>query len=127
MKRNLVSAFFAIFILPSMSFAEGANSVTRCHGNEPFWGLEISKETIKLTHLDDVTMTISNVGAKAADGVSADYISLYQGRTKENNNKFMNVIIKASECSDHMSDDLYPYSVFVLSGNKLLEGCCSGK
>lgn len=127
MKRNLVSAFFAILLLPSLSFAEGANSVTRCHGNEPFWRLEISKESIKLTDFDDATMTISNVGAKTADGVTANYISLYQGRTKENNNKFMNVIIKTSECSDHMSDDLYPYSVFVLSGNRLLEGCCSDK
>ena len=127
MKSLLKSVVLATFLSPVLAFAEGASGVQRCHGNEPFWGLEISKETVTLETADSEKFTILNTGAKPAEGVPAEYISLYQGRTKENSNRFMNVIIKRAECSDHMSDDLYPYTVLVLSGNRLLEGCCSEK
>lgn len=50
---------------------------------------------------------------------------MYQGKTVENPNKFMNVIIvRDADCSDDMSERKYPFFVLVLSGKKLYRGCC---
>jgi uncharacterized membrane protein len=38
--------------------------------------------------------------------------------------RFLNVIIEKGECSDQMSDNIYPCKVHVLSGGLLVTGCC---
>ena len=102
----------------------GATAITSCIGTEPFWSLKIGNEKIEFSSLgDEVTMGMKNNGAKSANGSSSEYIALYQGKTLEGD-KYMNVIIQRAECSDHMSDDLYPYTVHVLSGTELYTGCC---
>jgi uncharacterized membrane protein len=102
----------------------GANAITGCSGTEPFWSLKIGKENIEFASLgDEVKMGMKNTGAKSAQGSSSEYIALYQGKTLEGD-KYMNVIIQRAECSDHMSEDLYPYTVQVLSGSTLYTGCC---
>lgn len=107
------------------SAPEGADKVTRAHGTEPFWGLTIDATTVKFELAGDSTMTIDNRGAKPAEGVTAEYAVLYQGRTRENPDRFLNVMITRSEggCSDGMSDEIYPYTVSVLSGNSFFTGC----
>ena len=103
----------------------GANAVTSCSGTQPFWSLKIGKEKIEFASLgNEVTMSMSNSGAKSSLGSTSEYISLYQGKTLENDVKYMNVIVERSECSDHMSDNTYPYTVHVLSGSSLYTGCC---
>lgn len=105
----------------------GADQVKSCHGNEPFWDLQISKEKIEFSPVGSPEagkMTISNTGAKAAQGSTSAYVSLYQGRTLENASTFMNVIIQKATCTDGMSDNIYAYTVYLLSGQNLYRGCC---
>ena len=102
---------------------KGANKATSCFGTEPFWGLEITEKTLKWDH-GDVVRTIENKGPKAAIGVTPEFVSLYQGKTLEDPNRFLNVIITEGDCSDGMSDETHPYSVSVLSGTELHVGCC---
>lgn len=126
MKSQLRIAFlFSAMSLVPKAFAAGADEVKHCHGTEPFWGLKITKSNIQFEGIGlDTTITIKKSEPISAHGHMSEYISLYQGRTLENPNRFMNVIIKRSECSDGMSDETYPYSVLVLSGNNLFNGCC---
>ena len=103
----------------------GADKVTACIGNEPFWNLKIDKNEIQFESLGgEEKMTMVNHGPKAARGSLIEYISLYQGRTLENESQYMNVIIQQGKCSDFMSDTIYPFSVAVLSGSTLYRGCC---
>jgi uncharacterized membrane protein len=74
---------------------------------------------------NNVVMTIPKASAAAAEGTNEDYIALYQGKTIDNHNKFMNVIIVGdANCSDDMSEERHPFFVLVLSGKKLYRGCC---
>lgn len=127
--------FKSIFVALALSFSaenfakvsnpvESSNMVRHCYGNEPFWSLEINDETIELKSESSVK-SIATPSAKAAIGRPLSFISMYQGRTIGNNNAFMNVIIKKETCSDRMADEQQPFSVIILSGNTLLEGCCS--
>lgn len=104
----------------------GAASVNFCAGTEPFWNLDISKDKLSLVDHSGglVSMTIENKGAKSAAGHLTEYVALYQGKSLEDSNRFMNVIIKREKCSDGMSDTDFPYSVHILSGSLLLSGCC---
>ena len=105
--------------------SQGADKVTTCVGTEPFWGLKIARDKIYFEDAGaEKKMTIANNGAKAAMGSLVEYISLYQGRTLENESQFLNVIIKNAKCSDGMSDTIYPFTVSVLSGATLYHGCC---
>mgnify|MGYP001191321235 CR=1 FL=1 len=109
--------------------AQGADKVTRCHGTEPFWSVTIDPEKVAFKDADEITvMTIDNRGPIPAEGSLASFAALYQGRTKEDANRFLNVIITQTDtCTDGMSDEIFPYAVSVLSGNKHFTGCCSGK
>ena len=120
----LVSSAFSL----SSAFASDASQVTACHGNEPFWGLELKPSKIVFTKdvvADSSTLTIARPAfAASAEGRSSEYLAMYQGKVKEQPGRYLNVIIEKKECSDSMSDESYPFSVLVLSGNTLWSGCC---
>lgn len=121
----MIKSLALIASCASLSAFAGANTVKSCHGNEPFWGLEIGAQNIVLQNpFSDDKLTIKKGTPRSAEGHSAEYIALYQGRTKEDPARFLNVIIERQECSDGMSDLIYPYSVNVLSGTTLWKGCC---
>jgi uncharacterized membrane protein len=106
---------------------KGANHATSCHGTEPFWSIAIDSKSVKYESAGGEKKTIENRGAIAAAGTSPEFAALYQGKTAEDANRFLNVIIQragAEGCSDGMSDESFPFSVSVLSGNELLIGCC---
>ena len=72
--------------------SQGADKVTTCVGTEPFWGLKIARDKIYFEDAGaEKKMTIANNGAKAAMGSLVEYISLYQGRTLENESQFLNI------------------------------------
>ena len=125
MIRSLV--WVGLLFTSQTGFAADASTVTQCHGTEPFWSLTIAADKLEFKSADEtgLQMTIANTGARSAAARSAQFISLYQGRTQQNSARFMNVMIKKDAgCSDGMSDETYPASVLVLSGTTLFEGCC---
>ncbi|MCA2962235.1 MAG: hypothetical protein IOD12_18430 [Silvanigrellales bacterium] len=101
-----------------------ASKVTSCFGTEPFWGLTIAGKSVAFRTADGLTRTSDTSGARAALGTLTSYVALYQGKVKEEPGRFLNVIVKAEQCSDGMSDEGFPYSVLVLSGTELYSGCC---
>jgi uncharacterized membrane protein len=126
--KLLIAAIISLVFNSNTAVAveKSARRVNSCFGTEPFWDLEITSKFVKFQDADKVNvMTIPKAPPAAAEGTNEDYIAIYQGRTAENSNKFMNVIIVGdAACSDDMSERKYPFSAFVLSGKTLYKGCC---
>jgi uncharacterized membrane protein len=106
----------------------GADSVTHCHGTEPFWGITIDpkKVTFNAVAMEE-SRSMINHGPKAAHGFTSTYAALYQGTLIEDPQKVLNVIITHADggCSDGMSDEVYPFTVSVVSGSEFFSGCCA--
>jgi uncharacterized membrane protein len=130
-RRNLkiVTLATALLAATAATTAQAGNAdattARQCHGTEPFWSLTLDGKTIKFENLGtESSLSINQPNPKSAHGRSAEYLAMYQGRTLETPTRFLNVIVRSESCSDGMSDDTYPYSVLVLSGNDLFDGCC---
>ena len=123
--------FTMIFLLLTssavMAGEKSARKVNSCFGTEPFWELEITSKVVQFKDAGNgIVMTIPKVPSATAEGTNEDYIAMYQGKTIENTNKFMNVIIVGdANCNDDMSEKKHPFFVLVLSGKKLYRGCCN--
>lgn len=132
MFKSMHREFKTIALMAALLAASGAQAdspdatrVAKCFGTEPFWSLTLDGKTIKFKNLGtETSMSINQNTPKAAHGRRAEYLAMYQGRTLESPSRFLNVIIRNQECSDGMSDETYPYSVLVLSGTDLFDGCC---
>lgn len=121
----------ATLALTSMSIVaiageKSARKVNSCFGTEPFWDLEMTNKVVQFKDAgNNIVMTIPRVPPSGAEGTNEDYIAMYQGKTIDNPNKFLNVIIIGDAgCSDGMSEEKYPFFALVLSGKKLYRGCC---
>jgi uncharacterized membrane protein len=104
----------------------GADSVTHCHGTEPFWAIRIDPNKVTFDAVEASTSML-NHGPKPAHGFTSTYAALYQGTLIEDPAKVLNVIITAADggCSDGMSDEIYPFTVSVVSGGEFFSGCCA--
>jgi len=84
-------------------------------GTEPFWRLDAAGQTLTLTRPDTPPLTAGNAGlATVADG------AVWTGQAGD-----VSVIatVKAGQCSDGMSDRVYPYTAEVRLGAETLKGC----
>ena len=126
-KFSLLSAVVVTSLSATSAFAEDAQRVQNCHGTEPFWGLTLTSSKIVLANDIGQAQTQTIVRPKvpgSAQGTSSEYVALYQGKILEKKGSYLNIIIKNEQCSDGMSDEIYPFSVSILSGTTLLIGCC---
>ena len=96
----------------------------RCFGTEPFWGL--STDSFGTLSMDDPATEGSQIYSKAtiknalgtADGLA------FQIEAKNKFKKSIKLNVVKSECSDGMSEEVYPYTVLVDVNNGVLFGCC---
>ena len=96
-----------------------------CIGNEPFWNIEISAETIAYSRLDEVDQDFSIIEAGGYDGrAGADGFVQASGV-----DSILYALVSARQCSDGMSDRNYGWWVNLLrtsaSGTNAVTGCCS--
>jgi uncharacterized membrane protein len=98
------------------------NQEFRVFGTEPFWSVEVSPSGIVYNSLaePDQKQTFPYVTPLSADGRLPDTVRVY--RLGEQNNTLL-IIRKVDNCSDGMSDNLYPYSGLFIQGDMVLEGC----
>jgi uncharacterized membrane protein len=129
--RNLrtIASAAAMLAATAATAAQTANAdattARQCLGTEPFWSLTLDGKTIKFENFGtESSLSIKQPTPRSANGRTSEYLAMYQGRTLETPSRFLNVIIRNQSCSDGMSDETYPYSVLVLSGNDLFDGCC---
>ncbi|WP_414526491.1 COG3650 family protein [Nodularia chucula] len=95
----------------------------RAFGTEPFWSVDVSSSGIVYSSLGrDQKEDFPYVEPLGADGRFLETVRVY--RLGEANNTML-IIRKANNCSDGMSDNLYPYSALFIQGDMVLEGCAN--
>lgn len=90
----------------------------RILGTEPFWSLDVTASSMTWTSPDQPTQLAVNPGP-AVQGTIAIY------RTETDADLPLVVTLTATECTDGMSDRLYPLSARVEIGNQSLNGCAA--
>jgi len=105
------------------TYEEPTNAFFKASGTEPFWGIEISEDSIKFTSPEkEKNFALSYV--KPQKAMDANVIS-YQAKSDQIDLK---LTILQGKCSDGMSDKVYNYSVNVSlkiknEKEQLFEGC----
>jgi len=88
----------------------------RVLGTEPFWAIDAAHETLVLTRPG-----VPDVTAPTSDPVVTGTTAVYSGTTNTGQTLVMTLI--ATECSDGMSDRVYPLTAKVELGEETLNGC----
>lgn len=90
----------------------------RALGTEPFWSVEITRDALIYTRVDQPAQRAPNRGA-TVQGTVATFAST------TDLNQALNVALIATECSDGMSDRTYPLTARVEIGADTLSGCAA--
>lgn len=94
------------------------NQPVRAIGTEPFWGIEITPQSLTYTAVDHPGLTAANPGP-TIQGTTAVYAAAGGDGTT------LVVTLIATECSDGMSDRIYPLTARVELGSQTLNGCAA--
>jgi uncharacterized membrane protein len=90
----------------------------RVLGTEPFWAIDIADQDLVLTRPD-----VADVTASVASPIVTGTTAVYTGTTDSGQTVVLTLI--ATECSDGMSDRLYPLTARVELGEETLNGCAT--
>jgi len=90
----------------------------RAVGTEPFWAVEITPQAITYTAPDNPGLTATNPGP-TIQGTTAVYAAAGADGTA------LVVTLIATECSDGMSERVYPLIARVEVGSQTLNGCAA--
>jgi uncharacterized membrane protein len=134
--RLILSAFATLALLSACSAAEEAppapdagpapmmlgeldlNQPFHALGTEPFWGIQVTRENIIYEGVDRAQQRTRNPGA-VVQGTTATYTATTdQGNALE-------ITLTATDCSDGMSDRVYPVTARVRLGEETLLGCAA--
>lgn len=92
-----------------------------CGGNEPFWGIKITKKSLSFTPMDGEKLSLPIVFNKTSDN-NTSIAAIY---AKKSGKQVMAILQKVQACSDGMSDIDYPYSISaVINNQQFYSGCC---
>ncbi len=94
------------------------NQPLRALGTEPFWAVEITPEDLAYTAVDAAELRAANPGP-TIQGTTAVYAAAAPDGTA------LVVTLIATECSDGMSDRVYPLTARVEVGPQTLNGCAA--
>lgn len=92
----------------------------KAHGNEPFWGLEIDRDSLisfKVVSGDSLGVSMAQVTADSSDGVLS-----FLSKPQEDS---LNIRLHPIGCMDSMSGQVYDYRVEVNKGDEQYTGCGS--
>ena len=95
------------------------NEPLRGVGTEPFWSIEVNKDTLKFTGADLPERTTPNSGvtmSSAAEGV-------FSGTTEDG--VALKITLTSGPCSDGMSDRTYPLTAKVQVADATYNGCAA--
>jgi len=96
------------------------NQPLRALGTEPFWGVEITPSAMVFTGVDREPERAGNPGP-VVQGTTA----IYTAATDDGTTMVLTLI--ATECSDGMSDRVYPLTARVEMGEVTLNGCAASQ
>ena len=112
---------------PIMLGGVDLNQPLRALGTEPFWGVAITPEALVYSGVDRPEQRASNPGPEVQGTTAVYTATLDQGSgsssAERDSPSIMVVTIIATECSDGMSDRVYPLTARVELGEETLNGC----
>ncbi|MHC3125813.1 hypothetical protein OB03_00245 [Brevundimonas sp. GN22] len=94
------------------------NGPIRALGNEPFWHVDIDQTSITFARMDGTPVS----GAGATPKVTGN---LAVWETTLPDQKPLVVTLTGTDCSDGMSDRIYPLAAMVKVGDETLQGCAA--
>ncbi|BAZ16397.1 hypothetical protein NIES4071_82730 [Calothrix sp. NIES-4071] len=99
----------------------------RVVGTEPFWGIDINQKGIVYTSVKDNInkQTFRYVPPQPAQGRTLEAVRVY--RFGANPNHILILHKDNGYCSDGMSDNKYPYTATLISGNTVKTGCAQNQ
>jgi uncharacterized membrane protein len=92
-------------------------------GTEPFWSLTISRSGLVYSTPDTKSRKYPYVAPTAASNRPLDLLRVYKLKGQTSGL----LVIKKGNCSDGMSDKVYPYDATLILGNQVREGCAYKK
>lgn len=101
---------------PVMLGSVDLNQPLRAIGTEPFWAVEITPATLTYSGVDRPEQTLPSPGPDV-QGTTAVYVVETEGEPS------MTVTLMTTDCSDGMSDRIYPLTAMVEIGDETLNGC----
>lgn len=105
-----IAALLALSLVAGRASAQKAESY-RAIGTEPFWSLTIGRDVMRLEELERPPVAVRTPGARPS----------FNGRRYVT--RRMAVDVTRARCSDGMSDRVYPDTVTVTIGRRILRGC----
>lgn len=131
--RIVLSAACALMLGASAAEANPNQYKLNCTGTEPFWGVEVSGNTVKLrTPEMGANQSKSYWDARSTNAAGVPAGSGFQVQASRNRGaeKILLSVVRApnNSCSDNMSDRKYSHHVLVsLENGTLYKGCCQPK
>lgn len=89
----------------------------RVSGTEPFWGVDVTPETLVFTGVDRAESSTPNPGVKI-EGETAVIAAADVGLT---------ITLRVEQCSDGMSDRVYALKADVVLAGEALSGCADSQ
>lgn len=109
---------------PVASKKMSTSATLNCGGNEPFWGMKISKQAINYSPMDGQKLNLPVVFNKT----SANNTSIAAIYAQKGNQQILAMLQKVAACSDGMSDIKYPYAIAaIINQRQFYSGCCHVK
>lgn len=90
----------------------------RVLGTEPFWHAEIAPDALVLTRMDQQALSAPNKGFEV-NGNVVHWTSVLPDQTP------LKITLTGADCSDGMSDRIYPLSAMIEVGTETLTGCAA--
>lgn len=92
------------------------NQPVRALGTEPFWGVDITPARLTYSGVDRPEQSVANPGPEVM-GTTAVYA------LEDAGGPLTTITLIATECSDGMSDRIYPLTATVKIAGETLNGC----
>ncbi len=124
MKRAVVAALVAMLAAcqpaPLMLGEIDLGKPMRALGTEPFWGVEIKPDEVVFTGVDRPEFRAPNPGARIQGAVAV--IAAKDAAGAE-----IVITLRPDQCSDGMSDFVYPMNAEVAFAGETLKGCAASQ
>lgn len=88
----------------------------RLTGTEPFWGVDVTPQALVYSGVDRPEQRAVNPGPTLVGTVAS-------WETKTDQGADLKILLTAAECSDGMSDRIYPLTARVEVAGETLKGC----
>ncbi|MAF79242.1 MAG: hypothetical protein CME60_13860 [Halobacteriovoraceae bacterium] len=110
MKKMILLVIAAMFSLNTMALS--------CHGTEPFWGAEITKDLVSLDFIGEGIKEIPITEVHEAAGFVSGFVTTFSSGGKPV------AVTTSNKCNNSMSDHIFPKEVIIFLGETVLYGCC---